>query len=375
MTELSPTTAAELAHSLCEAAGQGQRISLGGARTKDRMAGPAEGSSTRINTTRLNRILQYEPKDLTISVEAGLRYSELTQALAANRQMLPLDPPCAEQATIGGVIASGSSGARRRGYGAARDMVIGLSYATLEGQVVQSGGMVVKNVAGLDVQKTLIGSFGTLAAIVSLNFKLSPLPECTRTFVLSFSTVAEAVAARDQVLRGVLQPAALDLLSARAAERVGLRGYCLLARAGGSENLMARYEKELPGAEALSGSREDALWKTVAEFPSMPRFVIRVSHALMDLRAVLESATGPCLSRAGSGVSYLGFDEAGEVRRWMSAQESHPWARIVEWAPEDEKQQLEQWPAPGPDLALMQRMKLLFDPNQLLNRGRLYGRL
>ncbi|MGC4052653.1 MAG: FAD-binding oxidoreductase [Paludibaculum sp.] len=375
MTELSPTTAADLAESLHEVAGNSQRISLGGARTKDRMAGPSVGASTRISTTRLNRILQYEPKDLTISVEAGLSYCELTRTLAANHQMLPLDPPCAEGATIGGVIACGSGGARRRLYGAARDMVIGLSYATLEGQVVQSGGMVVKNVAGLDVQKTLIGSFGTLAAIVSLNFKLSPIPENTRTFALSFPSVAQAVQARDQVLRGVLQPTSLDVINAAAAEKLSLRGHCLLVRAGGNEKLLGRYGAELSGAESISGPQEEALWSAIAEFPAEPRFVVRVGHPLSDLQAVLESAAGPCLARAGSGVTYLGFDEAEAVRRWMAAQESRAWSRIVEWAPEEEKAQIEQWPAPGPDLALMQRMKSLFDPNQLLNRGRLYGRL
>ncbi|MGJ5816857.1 FAD-binding oxidoreductase [Paludibaculum fermentans] len=375
MTELSPTTAADLAESLREAAGNGQRISMGGAGTKDRMAGPAGGAALRISTTRLDRILQYEPKDLTISVEAGMSYGALTRTLAAHQQMLPLDPPCAAGATIGGVIACGSGGARRRVYGAARDMVIGLSYATLEGQLVQSGGMVVKNVAGLDVQKTLIGSFGTLAAIVSLNFKLSPIPESTRTFALSFPTAAQAVMARDKILRGVLQPTSLDVVNAVAAEKLSLSGDCLLVRAGGSEKLLARYGDELAGAEQLSGDREEALWNAVAEFPAMPRFVIRVGHPLMDLQAVLDSSGGASLARAGSGVTYLGFEDAASVRRWMDAQESKAWSRIVEWAPEEEKAQIEQWPAPGPDLELMQRMKALFDPNQLLNRGRLYGRL
>lgn len=375
MTELTPTTPAELAQTLCEAASRGQPIRLGGADSKQCIGGPAGAAATQISTRGLRRILQYEPKDLTISVEAGLGYAELTRALAANRQMLPLDPPCAGRATIGGVIACGGGGARRRLYGAARDMVIGLEYATLEGQLVRSGGMVVKNVAGLDVQKTLIGSFGTLAAIVSLNFKLSPLPECTRTFVLSHPTAAAVVEARDRLLRGVLQPAALDVVNAQAAEQVGLCGHCLLARAGGSEKLLARYGQELAGAEQFEGEREELLWAAVAEFPVAQRFVVRVGHTFSDLRAVLESAPGTCLARAGNGVSYLGFADAGALRRWMAAQEGHSWARVVEWAPEEEKKDLEQWPAPGPDLELMRRMKLLFDPNQLLNSGRLYGRL
>ncbi len=122
-------------------------------------------------------MLEYEPRDLTISVEAGLPWREFTSLLAANRQMVPLDPPFAADATVGGVVAANSSGPRRRLYGTARDLVIGMRFATLEGKLVQSGGMVVKNVAGLDMAKLMIGSFGTLAAIAVVNFKLLPAPE------------------------------------------------------------------------------------------------------------------------------------------------------------------------------------------------------
>src|ERR1700730_19456613 len=101
----------------------------------------------------MGRILQYEPRDLTISVEAGMRYADLSSVLAKNRQMIPLDPPFANNATIGGIVAANSSGPRRRLYGAARDLVIGMKFATLEGKLVKCGGMVVKNVAGLDMGK------------------------------------------------------------------------------------------------------------------------------------------------------------------------------------------------------------------------------
>src|SRR5256886_13255208 len=100
--------------------------------------------------------------------------------------MVPLDPPFSQGATVGGVIASNTSGPRRRLYGTARDLVIGMTFATLEGKLVQSGGMVVKNVAGLDMGKLMIGSFGTLAAIAVVNFKLLPMPAANATFVIPF---------------------------------------------------------------------------------------------------------------------------------------------------------------------------------------------
>ena len=125
------------------------------------MAGPVSDAAVRISTTELKKVLSYEPQDLTVSVEAGLPWPEFAAILAANHQMVPLDPPFAAGATVGGVVAANSNGPRRRLYGTARDLVIGMKFATLEGKIVQSGGMVVKNVAGLDMAKLMIGSFGT----------------------------------------------------------------------------------------------------------------------------------------------------------------------------------------------------------------------
>src|SRR5205085_5814317 len=158
---------------------------------------------------------------LTISVEAGVTYCSLAHMLAENRQMIPLDPPFADSATIGGMLAANSSGPRRRLYGTARDLVIGMHFATVEGKLVQSGGMVVKNVAGLDMAKLMIGSFGTLAAIAVANFKLLPMPDAERPFLLGFADLASAINVRDRILTSVLQPAAIDLLNPAAAGQYG----------------------------------------------------------------------------------------------------------------------------------------------------------
>ena len=136
---------------LASAAAKKQTITLGGAFSKRLMGGPVEPSDVTLSTAAMGRVLQYEPRDLTISVEAGMRYADLSSVLAQNRQMIPLDPPFANNATIGGIVAANSSGPRRRLYGTARDLVIGMKFATLEGKLIQSGGMVVKNVAGLDM--------------------------------------------------------------------------------------------------------------------------------------------------------------------------------------------------------------------------------
>jgi glycolate oxidase FAD binding subunit len=319
-------------------------------------------------------VLSYEPKDLTISVEAGLPWAEFSRLLAENRQMVPLDPPFAALATVGGVVAANSSGPRRRLYGTARDLVIGMTFATLEGKLVKCGGMVVKNVAGLDMGKLMIGSFGTLAALAVLNFKLQPMPQVERLFLLSFDSLDTAIAARDKILKSVLQPASLDLLNPMAAAIVGWSGYILAIQAGGNAAVIDRYEREL---------REMGNFQ-ISDTPSpLPEFtpwylathenaaVVRISCTLSQLGDVVRALNAPVVARAGSGVCYAYFDKAEAAADAVL----HTHNAIIEFAPEDRKPKLNLWPAPGPDFELMKRIKHMFDPEHLLNRGRLYRQL
>ena len=180
----------------------------------------------------------------------------------------------------------------------------------------------------------------------------------------------------DAALHGVLQPAALDVLNAKAAAAYGWGGgECLVLRAGGSEALLARYARELPGAEVLEGGVEAGFWREMDEFPAAHEFVVRVGHAMSALDAVLSTATGPALARAGNGVTWLGFPARAALDAWLAATVERGWSRIVESAPAAEKATLEQWPQPGEDLPLMLQFKAMMDPLNLLNAGRLYGRL
>lgn len=372
MRAVRPESERELAEALAAAAAAGQRVEIRGAGSKRRMGGPPAEADVVIETTALYRVRQYDPRDLTVSVEAGMRWSDFCELVGGQRQMAPLDPPCAGQATVGGVVAANSSGPRRRLYGAARDVVIGMHYATADGVVAQTGGLVVKNVAGFDIHKALIGSFGTLAVITVVNFKLAPQPEHTRTYVLRFDSAAAAAAARDGVLRGPLQPAAMDALNPAAARLAGLDGYCLLIHAGGPLPLLERYDRDLKDGVRLEGHAEAELWKAIGEFaPSQP-FVVRVGHRLSDLQAVLEAAPGACVSRAGTGISYLAFETAAEAEAWMAEPSRAQWSRLLEWSSGPARTY---WPDPGPELQWMQKLKRTFDPAGVLNPGRLYGRI
>jgi glycolate oxidase FAD binding subunit len=272
-------------------------------------------------------------------------FAELQRTLEGRGQMLPLDPftgPGWENATVGGVIGANLSGPRRRLYGTARDMVIGMTFATLEGKLVQTGGMVVKNVAGLDMGKLMIGSFGTLAAITSVNFKVFPIPPFSRTFVMEFSAAGDAFAERDRILRGQLPPAAIDIVT-------GSGNYRLLVRATGNGQVVERFSKDLAKARAAEGDEEAALWQGIREFT--PRFlaanpqggVVAVRTPLVEMREALERLNVPCIARAGSGVIY---------------------AHYATDAP----------PTPVHDESgMMKKIKHMFDPENLLNRGRLHG--
>lgn len=302
-----------------------------------------------------------------------MRWAVLQDLLHGNGQMIPLDPPFFDCATVGGVISANCSGPLRRSFGTARDLVIGMTFATLEGKLVQTGGMVVKNVAGLDMAKLMIGSFGTLAAITSVNFKVIPRPSGTRTFLFRCTDAAAAFSARDQLLKGVTQPAAIDLVNPAAADRIGLKGYCLLVQANGHESVLDRYAREFSKAVCLSGEEAGWLWTAVREF--VPRFVadyprssvLRFSTSLTGLAGLFQTHKEAMLSRAGSGVTWLCREDAGGRGAETGS--------VVEFAPADMKKSLELWPRPTGSFEVMKRVKSLFDPKGLLNPGRLYGHI
>jgi glycolate oxidase FAD binding subunit len=349
MQIVRPASPEQLADALCAAASERRSILLGGRFSKDRLGGRACPADITISTCVMNRLLRYDPRDLTIGVEAGMAWADLERILAERGQMLPLDPGWAAESTVGGVVAANLSGPRRRLYGTARDMIIGMTFATLEGKLVQSGGNVVKNVAGLDMAKLMIGSFGTLAAVAAVNFKVFPVPAESRTFVMDFETVAQAFAERDRILQSALQPAAIDIVN-------WPRGYRLLTRAAGSAKVVERYARELARARI----EDDSVWDEVHEFTA--RFlarnpqggVVAMISRLSEMAALGEKLEVPFVARAGSGVIYahyaenppppleLGRDLGGDLEG---------------------------------DFAMMAKVKEMFDPERLLNPGRLYGRI
>jgi|TARA_Y100000310_G_scaffold322669_1_gene381973 glycolate oxidase FAD binding subunit len=159
------------------------RISAGG--TKDFLGTPADSDCQLLDVSSHRGILQYEPAELVLRARAGTTLAEIEQLLADHGQMLPFEPPhFGPAATLGGCVAAGLSGPRRAYAGAVRDFVLGATIINGKGEVLTFGGQVMKNVAGYDVSRLMVGSMGTLAVILDVSLKVLPLPELERTCVL-----------------------------------------------------------------------------------------------------------------------------------------------------------------------------------------------
>jgi len=274
----------------------------------------------------------------------------------------------------------------RRAFGTARDLVIGMKFAMLNGKIASVGGMVVKNVAGLDIGKLMVGSFGTLGVITTVNFRLHALPEHTNTFLYSFPDLESALEKRDAVLRSPLRPIALDLVSPPAAARLGASGYVLAIRAGGTKMVMRRYERELIHCDRLTGRDERDWWAHLREFPAdfvrrQPNgVVLRVGTTLSDMGALLRGISGAFISRAAAGITYVYLSSWQGVPIFWESAVKNRWSAAIEFAPDDCRSTKDLWllrtaGKSDSSFVMMKRIKQMFDPNNLLNRSRLYGRL
>lgn len=254
---------------------------------------------TGVDLRALDRLIEHMPEDMTATVEGGLTVAGLQKQLAAGGQWLPLDPPRPGQLTIAQLLASHASGPRRFGYGTARDYVIGLKVVLADGRVIQSGGKVVKNVAGYDLAKLFIGSRGSLGVIVEATFKLRPLP-AREAFVESICESAETASQRlHGVLDSELAPTVLDLHNRGSIDVFPWR--MVVGFAGDAEEI----EWQLAKARELGFAAESALdyekqfWDSCGQ-----REPVKISVLPSKLIDMARQVRGPFVSRAGNGILY-----------------------------------------------------------------------
>lgn len=363
----------------------------------------AKESGAALHLGALKQVIDYPARDMTITVEAGLTFAELAAILAQERQQLPFDPPQAEQATLGGIVALNHNGPRRFGHGAVRDFVIGITAVNGRGQVFHGGGRVVKNVAGYDFCKLLTGSFGTLGVITQLTFKVRPLPEKSLLVVTDLVNEAAAEAQLSALMvSSAATPVGIELLRGpqwqsrrefRGLPSLGTpAGLALVARLEGTavevDWMAAQLEREFRAAgrtrvETLPA--DDKLWREIVEFSALPDspLVVKAQTAPSGVTAVLRAAREldpevSVLAHAGQGTTWIRFPvfpekgiTAAVVGRLQPVAAAYDGSVVVAANPtgaEATRQCV--WGAVGPAGEWMTEVKKRFDPRNILNRGR-----
>src|SRR5438094_9762546 len=289
---MTPSTPDEVAAALRRAADARQTIAIRGAGTKSDWGRDGARADAILDMRSLNRVLAHEAGDMTATLEAGAALADVNRALAPHRQWLALDPPFAERATIGGVLATNDSGPLRHRYGTPRDLVIGVQLATTDGVLSKAGGRVVKNVAGYDLGKLVAGSFGSLAAIVSATFKLAPLPKTTRTLIATAPDLDVLAQIVRDVMASQLEPIAFEMQTGNAAASrtiVMLRFASTpaavdaqIAAASGLASLKAS------APVVIEGDDEPARWREHAEgIWNAPGAVVRASWLPANVATVM----------------------------------------------------------------------------------------
>ncbi len=388
---VSPGSVREVSRVLAYASRSGLAVVPRGGGTKLGWGNPPSALDLVLSTERLSSVLEYAPGDLVVRAEAGVRSSELEALLAGSGQMLALDPP-EPGATLGGVVASATSGPLRLRYGTARDLLIGITVVLSDGTVARAGGKVVKNVAGYDLCKLFTGSLGTLGVIVETIWRLHPLPQALGGVSINVSSPAAAGEAAQAVLSSDLVPECLELGWSSLTEY----GTVVLVFGGVSEGvesqvgeateMLSRFDVPRPlgerdAREALDGLRQHP-WSDGSHLG------LRLTYPIGELASVLGhvlerardmSLTAGIRARAGSGVMYVGVQDGdldrrtGLVRALRARVEQLQGRCAVLEAPPEERVALDAWGSPGDALELMRRVKERFDPTGTLSPGRLVG--
>ena len=414
---VSPVSSEEAAAILRFANERGLVVAPAGGCTQQEVGGVPERIDILLSTARLNGIEHYDPGDLTIGVAAGTTFAAAQEKLAEHQQWLPCDAAYLDQATFGGLLATGAAGPLKCAFGGMRDYCIGIQFVTADGKIAKGGGRVVKNVAGYDLMKLMIGSYGSLAVITKANFKVFPRPRQTRTFACGFATLEEALSFRARVFKSPLTPLCLEILSPRAPEYLcdpppvrdaddyapaqGMAAaadhWQIVLRASGSDAVLGRYRSELGAAVAreLEGGDEQRFWSWVSHFEHA--VAVRHRNAMVIQTHLSLQSVGPAiaalervgtehnfftaaLGRASTGnlilammpiavdpPSAMQYVNAVSAFRGMLPPGSS--AEVVR-CPTEAKAHFDVWGSTPTDLQLMTAVKKALDPNSILNRGR-----
>jgi glycolate oxidase FAD binding subunit len=391
-----PRDAAEVAAVLRACADAGAAVVPWGGGTAQEVGNPPRAASVVLRTDRLARVVDHDAANLTVTADAGITLEALGRTLAAAGQWLPVAPPHAPRATLGGVASLDLGGPWRGRFGPVRDLVIGVRAALPDGSLVRWGGKTVKNVAGYDMAKLFVGAMGTVGVLTELTLKVFPLPEATRTVAL-WGALETLVALAARIAASPLVPTGLTLLDRPAAALLGtevggvlgVSSPVLLVRAEGIAPAVARAERDVTAWAVQAGVQHEALgaeaahrvWSAVRDFGwtgdlvaarlSVP--VGRLPGALEALRACLPAAAG-LVAHVAAGVVWAAGPSAGfaattlhDLRRMAVDHQGH---LLLARLPTALKAAGDVWAPTPPALPVVRALKAAFDPHQILNPGR-----
>jgi len=407
---VKPDDEEELARVLEELSAAGAAVVPWGSGTKMERCGRLRRMDVVVDTSRFRTVVDYDHENLSVTVGAGCTLGEVRRLLRERGQFLPIEPFWGEGVTVGGVVASNADSPLRYKYGSIRDMVLGLRAVLPAVGRVGFGGKVTKNVAGYDMSKLLIGSWGTLGVITEVTFRVHPLPEAERTVVVPIVGPGEAGGVLDALRSSRFQPSAVELLGPEAAchalRGAGLdvaSGWRVAVRFDGIEEAVAAQVERLCGVfsssappggpggeggpEVLEGEVQEGFWRAVSMLPralageATLKVVVPKGMAASAVEAVL-STSGRCglgaalYSRLGSGIVWAELSPssapgaAGDVGSCIEGLRA--WAEerggfvVVERtsAPEAASSR------PRGE-GLMKRIKKAFDPAGIMSPGRM----
>ena len=380
---LEPETEEGCSRALALCQSEGMAVVPLGAGTRLEVGNPPSRLDVYLSTRALAGIVDHVEGDLTLVVRAGTSLEALNRELSHARQFLPLDPPLPSRATIGGILALGEPGFRRRPGARPRDLLLGFEAVLADGTKVKAGGRVVKNVAGYELSKLFVGSAGTLAVLTRAYLKLRALPEEVVTLALVFSRLSRAAQAFHGIARQGVLPEAVALLNPELSRELGWEDWTLLARFEGfreetSEGAdEARRHAGTRGAE----STRSGVWDELRDFPARPlgeaELLLRGQAAPARLFALAESWQdgGPLVVYPDSGLVY---SHTRDLEALANRRETAAFCganAVIERAPSSIKNEIDVFGEIPQAFEIMKRVKEKLDPGGVLSPGRFVGRL
>jgi glycolate oxidase FAD binding subunit len=326
-------------------------------------AGPIQ--AVDFDTRRLNRILEHNEGDFTAILEAGVSLADAQARFAAAGQMLAIDPPLGpgDAATIGGVMATNDAGPRRHRYGTMRDLVVGVTVVLSDGTVAQSGGKVIKNVAGYDLAKLFTGSYGTLGLIAQVALRLHPAPDRTATLTAESDDPSALARAARELAALPLEADSLDVAWEGDAGRLDVRF-------GGTTAAERAHEAQRHLALSTEiHEDDDELWSRQRARQRRPDgVVVKVAGRPTDLESVIGAARDAgagVVSRAALGISYVAGADVAALRAALAPRA----CTVLDGA----DRVAEPWPDAGGAHVVMERLKARFDPARIFRPGAFVG--